>query len=124
MIKKMLLTICLLWIIPSIAFADVLVTLQWDANTHPDLAGYQLYQRYESNPYDFNTPINLTPISPTETTYQIALVVPGTYFWVIKAFDNLNRYSPPSNEVMATIDTLTWIQAPTGFIIIKIENIP
>lgn len=49
--RTLLITICLLALTVCAHAADI--TLQWDANTETDLAGYRVYQGTGSNPATF-----------------------------------------------------------------------
>ncbi len=85
------------------------ITLQWDANTEPDLAGYRLYQSDKSGP-----PYNMVdvPISKDKTEITIS-VSDGQYYWVLTAFDTERLESDYSKEVSITVDT-TPPAAPSG----------
>ena len=76
------------------------VTLQWDPNTEPDLAGYKVYSSTLSGLY--GDPIATLP--PSVTTYQSTGLVKGvTYFFVVSAYNTQGIESPPSEEVARTI---------------------
>jgi hypothetical protein len=76
------------------------VTLQWDPNTEPDLAGYKVYSSTLSGLY--GDPIATLP--PSVTTYQSTGLVKGvTYFFVISAYNSQGIESLPSEEVARTI---------------------
>ena len=80
------------------------VKLQWDASnpgTFP-IAGYAIYRGTASGA-EGNIPI--TTVDATTTEYMDAYLNPGTYYYVVKAFDNQNppHYSAPSNEASTTV---------------------
>ena len=95
------------------------VTLQWAANTEPNLAGYNIY--YDTNsghPYEGygaqegSSPIEIDPDYDDETPdpniveYTIHDLPDGTYYFVVTAFNNA---VPPSesyysNEVSTTVN--------------------
>ena len=83
------------------------VTLQWDANTEPDLAGYKVYYDVDSgDPYvGTGSPVDL-PLAQDENP-DSALVeytlrdITDSYI-AVTAYDDVGRESDYSNEVYAT----------------------
>lgn len=73
------------------------VTLAWDANTEPDLAGYRIYFGPASRAY--GAPI----VIGTQTTYTITGLPAGTYYFAVTAYNTAGLESGFSNEVSATI---------------------
>jgi hypothetical protein len=73
------------------------VTLAWDANSEPDLAGYKVYYGTASGIY--GTPI----VIAAQTTYTITGLAPGTYYFAVTAYNTAGLESSFSNEVFATI---------------------
>lgn len=73
------------------------ITLQWAPNNEPDVAGYKVYYREQSQSYDYNAPYWET-IEPKCTIYD--LDTEKTYYFVVRAFDNDGFTSSNSNEVM------------------------
>ena len=79
------------------------VTLQWDANTEADLAGYKIYYKAETSgpSYDGtgamegNSPIDVGPA----TTLELSGLIGKDYYFVVTAHDYLGRESAYSNEV-------------------------
>ena len=73
-----------------------LVTLQWDANTEEDLAGYNIYRSLE-------TGANYTQLNSeliTETQYEDLTPLPYTeYYYVATAVNTDELESGYSNEV-------------------------
>lgn len=78
------------------------VRLAWDANTELDLAGYWLYQNEMSGQYTESKRVLEIPAG-TETC-TVGPLRPGTYFWVVTAFDRALNESGYSNEVSATME--------------------
>jgi hypothetical protein len=80
------------------------VTLAWDPNSEPDLAGYKLYYKTESSgpPYDGTGAIEGdSPIDVGDVTeFTIRGLTDGvTYFFVVTAHDTEGLESDCSNEV-------------------------
>jgi hypothetical protein len=74
------------------------LTLRWNANTEPDLAGYRIYGAKSSGAY--GAPVATVPASAT--SFVATGLEPGvTYFFVISAFDTAGNESPRSAEVSA-----------------------
>ncbi len=73
------------------------ITLQWAPNNEPDVAGYKVYYREQSQSYDYNAPYWET-IEPKCTIYD--LDTEKTYYFAVRAFDNDGFTSSNSNEVM------------------------
>lgn len=104
----------------TICFAQTTtIQFQWDASVQ-DIAGYMLYQTADRGQYDYNHPVKVIEANITTTT--ISDVPNGTYYWVIRAFDDQKRYSEDSNEIMTEINYDACPGAPTGFVVIKIER--
>jgi hypothetical protein len=80
--------------LPALA-ADV--TLAWDANTEPDLAGYKVYFGTASRNYESQITIG------SSTTYTITGLGPGTYYFAVTARNGAGQESAYSNEVTATV---------------------
>jgi hypothetical protein len=80
----------------NLAAADI--TLVWDPNSEPDLAGYKVYFGTASRTY--GAPITLGKV----TTYTVTGLTPGrTYYFAVTAYNTAGLESGYSNEVSATI---------------------
>jgi K319L-like, PKD domain len=72
------------------------ITLAWDRNTEPDLAGYRVFARAEGDSYDYGHP----DWEGTGTTCTLSGLLDGTsYYFVARAFDTAGNVSGNSNEV-------------------------
>jgi len=103
------------------------VTLQWDANTEPDLAGYKVYYKTGSSgePYDGtgadqgSSPITV-PIGDLADSDNPEYTLTGltddvTYFFVVTAYDDQERESAYSNEVSTLgVPSITSTSADDG----------
>jgi hypothetical protein len=79
------------------------VTLEWDANTAPDLAGYRVYYKTGSSGEPYNGTGATEGDSPVDignvTTYMLhGLAEDVTYFFVVTAYDTEGIESDYSNE--------------------------
>ena len=86
------------------------VTLAWDANTEPDLAGYGIYYDTDSgDPYngtgatDGDSPVDMSideDEDPDPNVVQFTLydLPEGTYFFAVTAFNKAGLESGYSNE--------------------------
>ena len=88
----------------SSAFAGLNITLEWDASTSPDIAGYKVYYKTGTSgpPYsgtgavEGNSPIDVGNI----LTFTITgLAEDEDYYFVATAYDDRGRESDYSNEV-------------------------
>lgn len=96
---RALLCMLLVLVAPGVSLADT-ITLSWNANTEPDLAGYKLYQGTASGKY--GAPITLGKV----TTYTVTVPAPTaniTYFFALSAIDLSSNESLLSNEASKTL---------------------
>ena len=70
-----------------------------DGSTLRDLAGFRIYYGTASKNYT----ASITVANPAATTYTVRSLPPGTYYFVVKAFDKSRAESAPSAEVSKTI---------------------
>jgi hypothetical protein len=80
------------------AAAQTAVTLAWNANTEPDIAGYALY-------YGTTTGTWPTAVDVGNTTQHTVngLTRGSTYYFIVRAYNTDGLYSGPSAEVSAQI---------------------
>ena len=72
------------------------ITLAWDPNSEPDLAGYRIFCRQQGQSYNYNDPV----WEGSDTTCTIhGLGDSTTYYFVARAFDTSGNESGDSNEV-------------------------
>ena len=75
------------------------VTLAWNSNTEPDLAGYKIYEA--TSPGSYGAAIATLPANTT--SFRVTGLQPGaTYFFVITAYDTSGNESARSTELRAT----------------------
>ncbi len=91
-----------IWLLISlfpVAAAAQSVTLVWDANTEPDLAGYYVYV------WNWNRKLESKTDVRNVTTYTVSKLKPGkAYFFAVTAYDISENESSFSNEVSANPD--------------------
>lgn len=81
-----------------------IVTLEWEANSEVDLAGYRLYQSKEHGVYPLTPIVDIPlPIEGTPTHKVESLLEDERYFWVVTAYDSTGNESEYSNEVTTII---------------------
>ena len=90
-------TLFLVLLCRQLAFpADV--TLQWDANTEPDLKGYKVYYGVATRNYEYSIDVG------NVTTYLLTGLTEGqTYYIAVTAYDSDNNESGYSNEVIYVV---------------------
>ena len=80
---------------------DGTISLAWDANSEPDVAGYRIY--YGTNPGSCAQHAELqvsNPASGTTVSYTLTGLTKGqTYFIAVTDYDTSNNESDFSNEV-------------------------
>jgi hypothetical protein len=70
------------------------VTLAWDPNTEPDVAGYRIYYGLESDPYSNRIDVG------NQISYTVASLAEGkTYYFAATAYDQEGNESDFSDEV-------------------------
>jgi len=98
----------LLFLLVVIATSHAMdVTLQWNAPTQPDIAGYKIYYDVDSGPPYNGTqategasPIDITAQNTDPIQYTIHNIPDG--YLVITAYDDMSRESDYSNEIHIT----------------------
>lgn len=76
------------------------VTLEWDANPEPNVAGYIVYFGTSSRSYFFSTNI----VGRTSCYFTNSIFTPGTtYYFAVTAYDQLGLESEFSQEVSFTL---------------------
>lgn len=70
--------------------------LSWDANSEPDTSGYKIYYGTASRSY--GEPIDVA----NETTYTVAGLESGTYYFAVTAYNSAGYESDLSSEVSKT----------------------
>ena len=90
-------------LMPSLVHAEQL-SLAWtppttnvDGSALTDLRDYKLYYGTASGSYTSNV------TSITQASYTFSNINPGTYFFVVTAFDTSNNESPVSNELRVVV---------------------
>jgi hypothetical protein len=76
------------------------VTLIWNANTEPDIAGYKAYQSKISGQYDNNCIV----YDGINTTCEITDLPDGTYYFSVSAYDTSGLESDLLNEITTDIN--------------------
>jgi fibronectin type 3 domain-containing protein len=87
------LTLIFVLLFAGVAQAET-VTLVWNANKEPDLAGYRVYKRLAGQP-DYGAFVD-TVTRPTYTTQELG---PGLWYFVVTAVDLTGNESDQSEEV-------------------------
>jgi len=103
------------------------VTLAWDANTEPDLAGYKLYYKTDAAgpPYtgtgatEGDSPIDVFDVTQC-TVHGLANGV--TYYFVVTAYDSENNESGYSNEVSTSETATVSITSPENGFFVNASN--
>jgi hypothetical protein len=76
------------------------ITVRWDANTEPELAGYKVY--YGTSSRDYDTVVDVS----TQASYVLSnLVSDETYYITVTAYNTSNYESTYSNEVIYNVPT-------------------
>lgn len=93
------------------ALATTQVSLVWDPNSDPDLAGYRVFAREQSQPYDYANP----SWEGTDTSCTIYnLDETKTYCFVARAYDIYGNESESSVEVCQEASAVS-NQPPTAY---------
>ncbi|MEM2899202.1 MAG: fibronectin type III domain-containing protein [Thermoplasmata archaeon] len=87
----------------AISSGDYSITLSWSMPKELDLRGYKIMRSSNSGgPYNEIANIN----NPNILNYNDSNLLPGTYFYVVCAYDEIPNYSQNSNEVSVKLSGL------------------
>lgn len=90
--------ILLFLILTTIGYSIETVSLQWDANSEPDIAGYKVYYGTNSGVYFASIDVGNT------TTTTVGNLKEGvTYYFAATAYNTSRLESDRSNEVSYTV---------------------
>jgi hypothetical protein len=104
-----LFSIAFVWLaLGSAAFG---LTLEWDVNPEPEVAGYRLYYGTLSGVYSYSA-----DAGPSTSISVPDLISGVTYFFAVTAYSAEGLESPPSNEIVVTIPP------PEGMIILAVTS--
>ena len=87
----------LLWLISGKLASAASVTLAWNANSESNLAGYRV--QYGTAPGVHPTSVDVGK----QTSHTVSGLAPGTYYFVVVAYNTSGMQSPVSNEVSVTV---------------------
>ncbi len=91
------------------------VTLTWQRNQEPDIAGYKIFYGTRSGRYTNSITIDDTANQPLERSYTVDGLQEGaTYYFAIKAFDLAGQEGVFSDEISKTIPVSTVISKSAG----------
>ena len=76
------------------------VTLQWDPNTEPNLAGYKVYYGYSSRQYNTNVNVGKSTKAILSGLDDVKI-----YYFAVTAYDSNGNESKYSNEVSYNLST-------------------
>ncbi len=93
------------FLIFSVLFAQAAsaasVTLTWDRNQEPDIAGYKIYWGTSSRNYQNSTTVYDSATQPLKKSYNVSGLDEGrTYYFAVTAFDMANQESNFSHEIV------------------------
>lgn len=77
------------------------VTLAWDPNPEPDIAGYRLYWGASTGSYDAELEFALAQIDPEAPQVTVNDIPTRLTYFVVTAYNTAGLESLPSNEVVA-----------------------
>jgi hypothetical protein len=95
--------LCLILMLPIIAQAAS-VTMTWDRNQEPDIAGYRIYYGIQSGQYNNSITVYDSATQPLQLSYTVPNLSEGTtYYFALKTFDQAGQESDYSVETSQNI---------------------
>jgi len=102
-ITPFLFFLCLILMLPVIAQAAS-VTMTWNRNQEPDIAGYRIYYGTQSGQYNNSITVYDSATQPLQLSYTVAGLSEGTtYYFALKTFDQAGQESDYSVETSQNI---------------------
>ena len=77
------------------------LTLEWDANSETDLAGYKVYKRQTASPYG-TVPLGVVPVLAMPT-FEVTGLANGTWYFAVTAYNLTGAESARSNEISVNV---------------------
>jgi len=115
--RGLLVWIAILFSVP--AFANN-VNLQWNRNPEPDVVGYYVYRATMPGAYNYNMPVNTSPVPQPPTgmvVYTDSTAPNALIYYVVRAVNTAGAFSASSNEVMVPP---LGPSAPTGLTVVGV----
>jgi hypothetical protein len=97
------------FLIPLPSVSASTVTLTWDANTEPALAGYRLFSYQKGETFDCTTPV----WEGSDTTCTLEVSDSTTWYFVVRAVNTAGYESADSNIVVYDPSTTDPLDADT-----------
>ena len=101
-------------------FAET-VALSWDANTEPNIGGYKVYYKTDSNSVPFDGIGAVEGVSPVDAHNLTSSTVSGldpnlTYYFAVTAYDTTGSESPYSNivTVLESVPPVVFLNSPVN----------
>jgi hypothetical protein len=98
--RRLLAGLLLILAMPATALAQETITVAWDANTEPNVAGYVLFSGTKSGTYAASQDVG-------NVTQRTMTLPAGSYYFVVKAYNSSGQLSAASNEASVTIGSST-----------------
>lgn len=112
--KNIILSLCVWLSLGSIAQAAP-VTLAWDPNTEPDLAGYRIYWGDASRSYTDHVDVQAVANEQKQATIDITPEDGRMVYFAATTYDGAGNESGYSNEVMWAVPDHTPTGIPQNF---------
>ncbi len=102
-LTPLLFSLCLILMMPVVVWSAS-VTMTWNRNQEPDIAGYKIYYGTQSGQYNNSITVLDSATQPLQRSYTVPNLSEGiTYYFALKTFDQAGQTSNYSVEASQTI---------------------